>query len=217
MLKASAITKSYGNLQVLQGIDIEVAQGEILAIVGASGAGKSTLLHILATLDKPDSGALQLGNDDLCKLKDKQLATLRNKYVGFVFQFHNLLPEFTTLENICIPGYLGKLEKETVEKKAKELLTLLHMEHRANHKPTELSGGEQQRVAVARALINSPKIIFADEPSGSLDSKNAEALHQLFFDLRKTLGQALVFATHNQTFAAMADRKLCIQDGRLID
>ncbi|MCG8340854.1 MAG: ABC transporter ATP-binding protein [Cytophagales bacterium] len=217
MLKARAITKSYGNLQVLQGIDIEVAQGEIIAIVGASGAGKSTLLHILATLDKPDRGTLQLGNDDLLKLRGKQLAAFRNKYVGFVFQFHNLLPEFTTLENICIPGYLGKLEKETVEKKAKELLALLHIEHRANHKPSELSGGEQQRVAVARALINNPKIIFADEPSGSLDSKNAEALHQLFFDLRKTLGQTLVFATHNQTFAAMADRKLCIQDGRFID
>ena len=217
MLKAKAITKSYGNLPVLQGIDIEVAQGEAIAIVGASGAGKSTLLHILATLDRPDSGALQLDNDDLRKLTDKQLAAFRNKYIGFVFQFHNLLPEFTTFENICIPGYLGKSKKETVEKKAKELLTLLHMEHRANHKPAELSGGEQQRVAVARALVNSPKIIFADEPSGSLDSKNAEALHRLFFDLRKTQGQTLVFATHNQVFAAMADRKRCIQDGRLID
>lgn len=216
ILLAQNITKYYGSLQVLQSIDLQVASREVVAIMGDSGAGKSTLLHILATLDKPDSGTLQLGDDDLLALRGNKLASFRNKYVGFVFQFHNLLPEFTTFENVCIPGYIGGFEKKTVEDRARKLLALLHLESRLYHKPAALSGGEQQRTAVARALINNPRIIFADEPSGSLDSKHAAALHKLFFELREHLGQTFVLATHNQALANMADRKLMIQDGRLV-
>lgn len=217
LLLAKDITKSYGKLQILKGIDLEVVEGEVVAIMGASGAGKSTLLHILATLDKPNSGTLYLGEDNVLALKGDKLATFRNRHIGFVFQFHNLLPEFTTLENVCLPGYIGRFDKTTVEQRARELLDLLGLSDRMRHKPTELSGGEQQRVAVARALINNPRIVFADEPSGSLDSKNAASLHKLFFDLRDKLGQTFVFATHNQLLADMADRRLFIQDGSLIE
>lgn len=217
LLLAKDITKSYGKLQILKGIDLEIVEGEVVAIMGASGAGKSTLLHILATLDKPNSGTLYLGKDNVLALKGDKLATFRNRHIGFVFQFHNLLPEFTTLENVCLPGYIGKFDRKAVEQRARELLDLLGLGARMRHKPTELSGGEQQRVAVARALINNPRIVFADEPSGSLDSKNAASLHKLFFDLRDKLGQTFVFATHNQLLADMADRRLFIQDGSLIE
>lgn len=216
LLTASSLTKSYGKLQILNGIDLQVSQGEIVAIMGASGAGKSTLLHILATLDKPDSGTLYLGKDDLVTLRGNRLAAFRNQHIGFIFQFHSLLPEFTALENVCLPGYIGKFDERAVKERAKELLVLLGLEARIQHKPSALSGGEQQRVAVARALINSPRIVFADEPSGSLDSRNALALHELFFELRQKLGQTFVLATHNQMLADMADRKLYIQDGNLV-
>ncbi len=189
----------------------------MVAIMGTSGVGKSTLLHILATLDRPDSGTLQLAKQDVLQLKGKKLATFRNRYIGLVFQDHYLLPEFSTLENVCMPGYLGNFEKNLVQANAQELLRILHIDHRASHKPAELSGGEQQRAAVARALINTPKIIFADEPSGSLDEKNAVTLHQLFLELRKKFNQAFVFATHNQVFANMADRTLLMQDGKLFE
>ncbi|ACE06140.1 hypothetical protein Aasi_0759 [Candidatus Amoebophilus asiaticus 5a2] len=216
LLTATSITKSYGKLQILKGIDLQVAQGEIVAIMGASGAGKSTLLHILATLDKPDSGTLYLGQDDLISLRGNKLAAFRNQHIGFIFQSHNLLSEFTALENVCLPGYIGKFDERSVRERAKELLVLLGLEARMQHKPTTLSGGEQQRVAVARALINNPRIVFADEPSGSLDSRNALALHELFFELRQKLEQTFVLATHNQLLADMADRKLYIQDGSLV-
>jgi len=217
LLVAQGITKSYGKLPILKGINLQVNGGEIVAIMGASGAGKSTLLHILATLDTPDAGTLYLGQDNLLALKGNILASFRNRHIGFVFQFHNLLPEFTSLENVCLPGYIGHFNTNIVETRAKELLALLGLQSRMHHKPTALSGGEQQRVAVARALINNPRIVFADEPSGSLDSKNAASLHALFFELRKKLGQTFVFATHNQLLADMADRKLLIQDGNLIE
>ena len=216
MLIAQGITKYYGSFQVLKGIDLTVEKGEVVAIMGASGAGKSTLLHLLATLDKPDSGTLRLCSDDLLALRGNKLASFRNKHIGFVFQFHNLLPEFTMLENVCMPGYIGGVDKPIVEARAQELLTLLHVADRAHHKPAALSGGEQQRAAVARALMNNPYIVFADEPSGSLDSKNAVALHNLFFELREKLGQTFVIATHNQALADLADRKLLIQDGRVV-
>jgi len=216
LLTATSITKSYDKLQILKGIDLQVVQGEVVAIMGASGAGKSTLLHILATLDKPDSGTLYLGQDDLISLRGNKLAAFRNQHIGFIFQSHNLLPEFTALENVCLPGYIGKFDERAVQGRAKELLVLLGLEARMQHKPTTLSGGEQQRVAVARALINNPRIVFADEPSGSLDSRNALALHELFFELRQRLGQTFVLATHNQLLADMADRKLYIQDGSLV-
>ncbi len=216
MLVAQGITKYYGRLLVLEGIDLTVAKSEIVAITGASGAGKSTLLHILATLDKPESGVLRLQGTDLLALQGKKLATFRNRAIGFVFQLYNLLPEFTTLENVCMPGYIGGTDKNKIEAKGKELLALLNLSDRSQHKPAALSGGEQQRAAVARALINSPQIVFADEPSGSLDSQNAAALHALFGKLRKKLGQTFVLATHDQTLADMADRKLFIRDGKLI-
>jgi lipoprotein-releasing system ATP-binding protein len=216
LLTATSITKNYGKLQILKSIDVQVSKGEIVVIMGASGAGKSTLLHILATLDKPDSGTLYLGQDNLTSLRGNRLAAFRNQHIGFIFQFHNLLPEFTALENVCLPGYIGKFNERAVKEKAKELLVLLGLEARLQHKPTALSGGEQQRVAVARALINSPRIVFADEPSGSLDSKNALALHELFFKLRQNLGQTFVLATHNQLLADIADKKLYIQDGNLV-
>jgi lipoprotein-releasing system ATP-binding protein len=216
MLEVRNIIKNYGSLQVLQGINLHIKKGEIVSIVGASGAGKSTLLQIVGTLDQPDEGEVIIGGSNLAHLNESELATFRNRNIGFIFQFHNLLPEFTAFENICIPAYIGGKNKETTEKKANELMSILGMASRANHKPAELSGGEQQRVAIARALINNPAIIFADEPSGNLDSNNAEELHKLFFKLRDDLQQTFVIVTHNANLAAMADRKLEIRDGKVI-
>lgn len=213
MLKAVQIEKSYGDLKVLKGIDLEVVKSEVVAIVGASGAGKSTLLHILGTLDTPDSGNVSLDSVDVFNRSSKELAAFRNQTMGFVFQFHNLLPEFSALENIMIPGLIGGNNEKTVRNKALELLNILGVGHRADHKPSELSGGEQQRTAVARALINSPKLVMADEPSGNLDSKSALELHELFFKLRAELGQTFVIVTHNEELAGMADRKIEIVDG----
>ncbi|MTI21923.1 ABC transporter ATP-binding protein [Fulvivirga sp. RKSG066] len=214
MLRAEAVTKSYGKLPVLKGIDLHVRKKEIVSIVGASGAGKSTLLHILGTLDSPDSGEVIVGGKKLSALNGKAKASFRNQQIGFVFQFHNLLPEFTALENVCIPGYIG--QGKNVEKRGLELLDKLGVAGRKDHKPSELSGGEQQRVAVARALINDPAIIFADEPSGNLDSTNARDLHDLFFRLRDEFEQTFVIVTHNEELADMADRKLEIADGMIV-
>ena len=216
MLEARNVTKSYQQLKVLKGIDLVIASGEIVSIVGASGAGKSTLLHILGTLDKPDTGSVRLNGTDLTGFRGNEMAGFRNRHIGFIFQFHNLLPEFTALENVCIPGYLGKKDPRQVETRAKELLTLLGLEERLNHLPVQLSGGEQQRTAVARALINSPSVVFADEPSGNLDSRNAEELHQLFFRLRQELKQTFVIVTHNEDLARMADRKVEMKDGLIV-
>ena len=216
ILIAQGISHYYGSLQVLQGIDLCVSRGEVLAITGASGAGKSTLLHILATLDRPCNGVLRLQDTDLLALQGKELAAFRNRAIGFVFQLYNLLPEFTALENVCMPGYISGAAKSKVEARGKALLALLKLADRSEHMPAALSGGEQQRVAVARALINDPQIVFADEPSGSLDSHNAAALHALFFELREKLGQTFVLATHDQALAAMADRRLGIRDGKLV-
>ena len=216
MLKAEGIVKSYGTLKVLKGVDVEVKDKEVVAIVGASGAGKSTLLHILGTLDSPDEGKVTLNSQSIFSQSPKALATFRNKHLGFVFQFHNLLPEFSALENVMIPGLISKQDEKKVKSRAIELLTLLGLKDRTDHKPAALSGGEQQRTAVARALVNSPSLLFADEPSGNLDSKNAAELHQLFFKLRDELGCSFVIVTHNMEFANMADRKIEIRDG-LID
>lgn len=216
ILSAGNITKSYGNLKVLKGINIEINRGEIVSIVGASGAGKSTLLHILGTLDKPDSGDININGNDLINIRSSRLSRFRNKHIGFIFQFHNLLPEFTAIENVCIPGYLGGAPQAEVERNAGRLLDLLGLSRRLHHKPSELSGGEQQRAAVARALINNPDIVFADEPSGNLDSKNAEELHKLFFQLRQDLGQTFVIVTHNEGLAKMADRSLEMKDGIIV-
>jgi lipoprotein-releasing system ATP-binding protein len=216
ILKGKQLTKSYGDLNVLKGIDIEIKKGEIVSIVGASGAGKSTLLHILGTLDNADKGELLVKGANITGLNNSQIARFRNMNIGFVFQFHNLLPEFTALENICIPGYISKQNPQKVEVKALKLLELLGIGDRKDNKPSELSGGEQQRAAVARALINDPEIVFADEPSGNLDSKNANDLHELFFKLRKELNQTFVIVTHNEHLAQMADRTLEIQDGLIV-
>ncbi len=215
LVKAVDIRKSYGALNVLKGIDMEVAAGEVVAVVGASGAGKSTLLHILGTLDVPDQGTLFLRDQDVFRFSSTKLAAFRNKSVGFVFQFHNLLPEFSALENVMIPGWIAGRSKQEITQRAKELLTMLGLASRMEHKPSELSGGEQQRTAVARALINDPVLVLADEPSGNLDSKNAQELHQLFFDLRKQLNQTFIIVTHNQEFAGMADRTIEIKDGQV--
>jgi len=217
MLVSKGITKSYGSLKVLKGIDMEIKQGEIVSIVGASGAGKSTLLHILGTLDRPDEGQLSLNKEDLLTLSPNQLAKFRNQEVGFIFQFHNLLPEFTALENVCLPGFIAKKSRQDVEDYARKLIGILGLSEREDHKPSQLSGGEQQRTAVARALINQPAIVFADEPSGNLDSKNANELHDLFFKLRKDLDQTFVIVTHNEELAAKADRTLEIRDGLIIN
>jgi len=219
LIEAKNISKHYnsaGTLTVLNNVDLSVEKGEMISIIGASGAGKSTLLHILGTLEKADSGTLMIDSEDVFKLKDNKLAQFRNQKIGFVFQFHHLLPEFTALENICIPAYIGKKSVADSEKKARELLALLGLEHRANHKPAELSGGEQQRVAVARALINNPLVVMADEPSGNLDAKNSAELHALFVQLQKELGQTFIIVTHNNDLAALADRKLIMKDGNFI-
>lgn len=216
MIKAEGLVKKYNSLEVLKGVDLEIQAGEVVSIVGASGAGKSTLLHILGTLDKPNSGSIFFKGQALHKFSDRQLAVFRNKHIGFIFQFHNLLPEFSALENVCIPAFILKTNKEEAEKRGMELLTRLGLKDRADHKPNQLSGGEQQRVAVARALMNQPDVIFADEPSGNLDSKNARELHELFFDLRKEFGQTFVIVTHNEELAKMADRQLVMRDGKVV-
>ena len=216
MIIAKGITKQYGDLQVLKGIDLTIQDQEIVSVVGDSGAGKTTLLQILGTLDSATAGTLHYDNIEISQLKSKALADFRNKNIGFIFQFHQLLPEFTCLENVCMPALIAKTKKSEAEKKAKELLNYLNLSHRYQHKPNELSGGEQQRCAVARALMNSPKVIFADEPSGNLDSKNAHELHQLFFNLRKDFGYSFVIVTHNEEFADMADRKLVMKDGVIL-
>ncbi len=215
MIKASGIRKSFGPLEVLKGIDIEVQKGEIVSIVGTSGAGKTTLLQIIGTLENPDAGIVELNGTLVGELSEKKLARFRNEHIGFVFQFHHLLPEFTALENVCIPAYIAKKSKKEAEARASELLDFLGLSERITHKPSELSGGEQQRVAVARALVNNPSVIFADEPSGNLDSENSKELHQLFFNLRETYNQTFLIATHNEELANMSDRKLTIKDGVL--
>ena len=216
VLNAQNISKAYNDLEVLKKIDIEIFDQEVVSIVGASGAGKSTLLHILGTLDKPDQGLLEINGYDVIGFSANKLAKFRNSQIGFIFQFHNLLPEFTALENVCLPGFIsGKAESE-VSHRAKELLGILGLNGRESHRPSELSGGEQQRVAVARSLINDPKVIFADEPSGNLDSKNAESLHQLFFDLRDEFKKTFVIVTHNESLAHLSDRKVEIKDGPIL-
>jgi lipoprotein-releasing system ATP-binding protein len=216
MITAKGIYKSYDKLQVLKGIDLEVAKGEIVSVTGPSGAGKSTLLHILGTLDLPDKGTLDINSVTIHDLGKKQLSRFRNEQIGFVFQFHHLLPEFTALENICIPSLIGKRDAAMAKKRALELLNFMSLHNRAEHKPSELSGGEQQRVAVARALINNPSVVMADEPSGNLDAENARQLHELFFNLRKEFNQTFIVATHNEDLANMADRKLLMRDGKFI-
>lgn len=216
MLKASGIHKHYGNLHVLKGVDLEISSKEIVSIVGSSGAGKSTLLHILGTLDQPESGVLSMDGKNLLQLSGENLAKFRNEQIGFIFQFHNLLPEFTASENIQIPGFIKGVNPDQLQKKAGELAELLSISHRLDHKPSALSGGEQQRIAVARALINDPAVVFADEPSGNLDTENARALHDLFFTLREELGQAFVIVTHNEELAGMADRQVTMKDGKIL-
>jgi lipoprotein-releasing system ATP-binding protein len=213
MIIVNDIHKSYGSLEVLKGISLEVEKGEIISIVGASGAGKSTLLHIIGTLDRPDEGTIEMNGVNVRKLSDKKLAAFRNKHIGFVFQFHHLLPEFTALENVCIPGFIGRRNRNEVERKALDLLNFMGLKERSHHKPNELSGGEQQRVAVARALINDPDVVLADEPSGNLDSASALELHTLFFSLRNSFNQTYLIVTHNTDLANMADRKLTMRDG----
>ena len=216
MIRPKEIRKSFGTLEVLKGIDLLVERGEVVSIVGPSGAGKTTLLQILGTLSRPSSGEIEIDGETVHALSDRQLSRFRNTKIGFVFQFHHLLPEFTALENVCIPGYIGGRDRREVEKRAAELLEMLGMEHRSSHKPAELSGGEQQRVAIARALINSPAVLLADEPSGNLDTKNREEIHRLFFTLRDTLGQTVVIVTHDGQLAAMSDRKIEMVDGQIV-
>ncbi len=215
MLRARNIQKKYGQLQVLKGVDIDIQKGEIVSIVGSSGAGKSTFLHILGTLDKANEGEIFLENKRVDQLKGRALAAFRNKHIGFIFQFHHLLPEFTALENVCIPAWIGGKQKQVAEQRAQELLNILGLKDRMKHKPMELSGGEQQRVAVARSLINNPSIIMADEPTGNLDSKNAKELHELFLELRSTFQQTFLIVTHNEELAIMSDRVLHMKDGKM--
>ena len=217
MIKTSGIRKTYGALRVLKGIDLEIKDREVVSIVGASGAGKTTLLQIIGTLDRPDEGTVFYNGTDISSLKGRSLAAFRNSNIGFVFQFHQLLPEFTALENVCIPAYIAGKSKADAEKKATELLGFLNLSERLEHKPSELSGGEQQRVAVARALINNPSVILADEPSGNLDTENKNELHKLFFRLRDTFGQTIVIVTHDRQLAGMSDRILQIKDGMIVN
>lgn len=216
MIKLEGIAKSFGALQVLKGIDLSIGKAEVVSIVGPSGAGKTTLLQIMGTLDKPDAGRIVLNDTEVNKLKSNQIAAFRNKEIGFVFQFHQLLPEFTAIENVMIPALIGGKSATVAQKDAMEMLDFLGLAERAKHKPSELSGGEKQRVAVARALINHPSVVLADEPSGSLDTKNKEELHKLFFDLRDRLGQTFVIVTHDEGLAAQTDRTIHIKDGRII-
>jgi lipoprotein-releasing system ATP-binding protein len=215
MLSAKNIYKRYGPVEVLKGVDIAINSGEIVSIVGPSGSGKSTLLHILGTLDKPDRGEVLLNHENISRLQGDKLAGFRNRHIGFVFQFHHLLPEFSALENVCIPGWLASRSKNEVKQKAEELLNILGLSQRLDNKPNQLSGGEQQRVAVARALINKPDIVFADEPTGNLDTANAKELHQLFFDLRKEFNQTFLIVTHNEELAQLSDRTLTMKDGKM--
>jgi lipoprotein-releasing system ATP-binding protein len=216
MLTGKNIYKRYGSLEVLRGVNLEIKKAEVVSIVGPSGCGKSTLLHILGTLDKPDIGEIVINSKNLSELSGNKLAAFRNKHIGFVFQFHHLLPEFTALENVCIPGWLANRGKAEVKDKAEELLKMLGLQERNENKPNQLSGGEQQRVAVARALINSPDIVFADEPTGNLDSANAQELHQLFFDLRKQFNQTFLIVTHNEELSQLSDRVLHMKDGKIV-
>lgn len=217
MIRATGIHKSFGDLEVLKGVSLHIHKGEIVSIVGPSGAGKTTLLQILGSLDKPDKGTVEINGTSLDRLNEQALSAFRNRQIGFVFQFHQLLPEFTALENVLIPAYIAKEDPRQAEKRALEVLSFLNLSDRTNHKPNELSGGEKQRVAVARALINNPSVILADEPSGSLDSKNKEELHQLLFDLRKEFGQTIVIITHDIQLAEISDRIIRMQDGRIME
>ena len=216
MIRATDIHKSFGTLEVLKGVSLDVAQGEVVSIVGASGAGKTTLLQIMGTLSRPDSGRVEIGGEDVSSLGDKALSKFRNERIGFVFQFHHLLAEFTAFENVCIPGLIGRRPRADVERRASELLDMMGLAARRDHKPGQLSGGEQQRVAIARALVNSPAVLLADEPSGNLDSHNRDEIHRLFFDLRERLGQTVVIVTHDENLAAMADRKITMSDGLIL-
>ena len=216
MIEAADVHKSYGSLEVLKGVSLTVCRGEVVCIVGASGAGKTTLLQILGTLSAADSGRIRIDGIPVERLSDRELSDFRNRRIGFVFQFHHLLPEFTAFENVCMPGYIGRRDRVEVEKQARELLLMLGLGSRGHHKPAELSGGEQQRVALARALVNSPSVLLADEPSGNLDSKNREEIHRLFFELRDRLGQTVVIVTHDDGLAEMSDRKIVMSDGLII-
>ncbi len=216
MIKASNIYKSFGSLELLKGVSIEIAPSEVVSITGASGAGKTTLLQIMATLSQADAGEVTIAGENIGTMNDKRLSKFRNENIGFVFQFHNLLPEFTAFENICLPGYIGRRNKKQVESRARELLEMMRLTHRAEHKPAEMSGGEQQRVAIARALINSPKVLFADEPSGNLDSANREEIHNLLLTLRDKFDITVVVVTHDEGLANMADRKIVMRDGAIL-
>ena len=216
MIRVTDIHKSFGTLEVLKGVSLEVAAGEVVSIVGASGAGKTTLLQIMGTLSRPDSGRVEIGGEDVSSLGDKALSKFRNERIGFVFQFHHLLAEFTAFENVCIPGLIGRRPRAEVERRAVELLDMMGLASRRDHKPGQLSGGEQQRVAIARALVNAPAVLLADEPSGNLDSHNRDEIHRLFFELREKLGQTVVIVTHDENLAAMADRKITMSDGTIL-
>ena len=216
MIRATDIHKSFGTLEVLKGVSLDVAQGEVVSIVGASGAGKTTLLQIIGTLSRPDGGRVEIDGRDVSALGDRALSQFRNERIGFVFQFHHLLAEFTAFENVCIPGLIGRRPRADVERRASELLDMMGLAARRDHKPGQLSGGEQQRVAIARALVNSPAVLLADEPSGNLDSHNRDEIHRLFFDLRARLGQTVVIVTHDENLAAMADRKITMSDGLIL-
>lgn len=216
MIRVTDIHKSFGTLEVLKGVSLDVAQGEVVSIVGASGAGKTTLLQIIGTLSRPDGGRVEIDGRDVSALGDRALSQFRNERIGFVFQFHHLLAEFTAFENVCIPGLIGRRPRADVERRAAELLDMMGLAARRDHKPGQLSGGEQQRVAIARALVNSPAVLLADEPSGNLDSHNRDEIHRLFFELRDRLGQTIVIVTHDEHLAAMADRRITMSDGRIL-
>lgn len=216
MIQVVDVHKSFGTVEVLKGVSLDVSRGEVVSIVGASGAGKTTLLQIMGTLSAPDAGRVVIDGCDVGTLRDRELSRFRNGKIGFVFQFHNLLPEFTALENVCIPGYIGRRDRREVEDRATELLDMMGLAQRRDHKPSQLSGGEQQRVAIARALVNSPAVLLADEPSGNLDTCNRDEIHRLFFDLRERLGQTIVIVTHDESLAAMADRRIVMSDGLII-